>query len=253
METIGLDFVDGVSTITLDRGKANPINHTMVREINQVLKDMMEIEEVKGLMITGKENFFTAGLDLPELYQYDKSQFKVFWKDFLEMISGFMLFEKPLVAAISGHSPAGGTVMALGCDYRIMSSGNYKIGLNEIPVGIIVPRLIFEGYAFLLGRNKAYNYLMEGKLYGPDEALAIGMIDELAMPDDTYPRAIAALERYLSFDQDAWRETKKNTRIAALKPFTVYNEAEMQASMEQWWLPSTRAKMEEFIDRLKRK
>jgi Delta3-Delta2-enoyl-CoA isomerase len=253
METILLDYVDGLTAINLNRGKANPINHTMVKELTAVLKDLHEMEEVKGVIITGKENFFSAGLDLPELYEYDKIEFQRFWRDFIQMITDFMMFDKPLVADITGHSPAGGTVIALGCDYKVMAAGNYKIGLNEIPVGLIVPRLIYEGYAFHLGHKKAYNYIMGGKLYSPDEALAIGLVDELAMPDQTYGKAVQAIERYLSFDQTAWRETKKNTKIAALKPYAQMSEESLDMAMELWWQPSTREKMAAFIAGLKKK
>jgi len=247
METIQISQENGITVIKLDRGKANPINHTMVNEIRSVLAELSRLEEVGGVILTGKEHFFSAGLDLPELYQYDKPTFERFWNNFLSLIVEIMMFEKPIIAAVTGHSPAGGCVLTLGCDYKIMSEGNYKIGLNEIPVGIIVPRVIFEGYAFHLGANKAYTYLMEGKLYSPAEAKEIGLIDEVAPPEETLNRAIAVMRRYLSFNRNAWLETKKRTKIARLKPYIYPDDEEMTALKNHWWDPATRAQMEGFI------
>src|SRR5690606_3428918 len=127
----------------------------------------------------GKENFFSAGLDLITLFDYNVDQIREFWNLFLEATSLLASFPKPIAAAISGHSPAGGCVFALCCDYRIMAEGNFVIGLNEIPVGLIVPESIFQLYAFWIGRRNAYQNLLEGKLLTPNEAKAQGLVDDV--------------------------------------------------------------------------
>ncbi len=144
MNTFKLSVRDKIAYLTLDRGSSNAINAEMVHELTDMLQNLEKDDQVGGLILTGKEGFFSAGLDLIELYNYNEAEIKQFWNDFLAMVSVFVGFKKPMISAISGHSPAGGCVMAICSDYRIMAEGKYIIGLNEVPVGIIVPDSIFH-------------------------------------------------------------------------------------------------------------
>jgi 3,2-trans-enoyl-CoA isomerase len=155
----------------------------MVNELADCIKKLEDDDNVGGVILTGKEGFFSSGIDLVEAYDYNEQESREFWVDFLVLQNVLAAFRKPIVAAISGHSPAGGCILAICCDYRVMASGAFIIGLNEIPVGIIVPDTVFNLYSFWLGRHKAYQYLMEGKLLKVNEALEAGLIDEIAAPD----------------------------------------------------------------------
>src|SRR5690606_32452196 len=108
------------------------------------------------------------GLDLITLFEYDEAKIHEFWESFIALIYDLAAFPKPSIAAITGHSPAGGCVLALCCDHRVMAEGDYIIGLNEVPVGIIVPQCIFELYSFWLGSARASKFLLEGKLLAPN-------------------------------------------------------------------------------------
>src|ERR1700761_8137950 len=174
MDTIQVSINNRLAVITLDRGRSNPINHQMVKDLIACINELDADNNVGGAVITGKTGFFSSGIDLIEAYDYDEAQIKQFWIDFLALPAALALFKKPLVAAINGHSPAGGCIIALCCDYRVMVEGPFIIGLNEIPVGIIVPNSIFALYSFWLGKRKAYQYLLEGKLLNTAEALDAG-------------------------------------------------------------------------------
>ena len=184
MSTIQININDRLAVVTLDRGRSNPINHQMVKDLVAGVQQLEQDDNVGGLIITGKPGFFSSGIDLIEAYGYDEEQIRAFWTDFLALPSALASFKKPLVAAINGHSPAGGCVLALCCDYRVMVEGAFIIGLNEIPVGIIVPDSIFNLYAFCIGERKAYQYLIEGKLLNVSEAHFAGLIDEVSTADD---------------------------------------------------------------------
>src|ERR1700744_6217666 len=178
MSTIQVTISNRLATIILDRGRSNPINHQMVKDLATCIKELDADSNVGGVIITGKPGFFSSGIDLMEAYDYNEEQIKQFWIDFLALPRALASFSKPLVAAISGHSPAGGCVIAVCCDYRLMADGQFIIGLNEIPVGIVVPDGIFNLYSFWLGKRKAYQYIMEGKLLDVAGALKVGLIDE---------------------------------------------------------------------------
>ena len=144
MNTIKVSIKDRLAIITLNRGKSNALNREMIKELNDILTHIDEDDAIGGVLITGRENFFSAGLDLIELYDYNEEEVLSFWKLFLTFTANLTAFKKPLVSAINGHSPAGGCVIALACDARVMAVGKFIIGLNEVPVGIIVPKSIFD-------------------------------------------------------------------------------------------------------------
>ena len=131
MSTFQITASNGLATLTLDRGRSNPINHQMVKELVACITQLNDDDNVGGLIITGKPGFFSSGIDLIEAYDYDEEQIKQFWIDFLALPGALSAFKKPLIAAINGHSPAGGCVIALCCDYRVMVEGQFIIGLNE--------------------------------------------------------------------------------------------------------------------------
>jgi 3,2-trans-enoyl-CoA isomerase len=182
MNTIKVRIKDKIAVLSLDRGRSNAINSEMVSELHQMIRNIENDDSIAGLIITGKEGFFSAGLDLIELYNYDEDQIREFWVEFLSLVTSMVSFKKPMIAAISGHSPAGGCVLAICCDYRVMAEGKFIIGLNEVPVGIIVPESIFHLYAFWLGNAPAYRALLEGKLMNTQEALSAGLVDEVVKP-----------------------------------------------------------------------
>ena len=204
MSTIQLTINDRLAVVTLDRGRSNPINHQMIQELLACIKELETDNNVGGVIITGKPGFFSSGIDLMEAYDYNEEQIKQFWTDFLAMPRALATFKKPMVAAINGHSPAGGCVLAICCDYRVMVEGQFIIGLNEIPVGIIVPDSIFNLYAFWLGQHKAYQYIMEGKLLNVAEALASGLINEVTTAENLMQAAEKKIRTYMQLNPVTW-------------------------------------------------
>ncbi|MEZ5036025.1 MAG: enoyl-CoA hydratase/isomerase family protein [Chitinophagales bacterium] len=252
MEFIKINKKINYAILQMDRGKSNPINQQFVDEFIEALNQLLLDEKVLGIVITGKENFFSAGLDIPELYSYDEAQFDVFWKKFLQMILQLSKFNKPMVAAITGHAPAGGCIIANGCDYRVMADGNYKIGLNEIPVGIVVPKGVYAQYSMWIGTRNAYQYLMEGKLYSPKHAQEIGLIDEVVPLENVLERAEAKLKQYLQYEQSGWRLTKTQLRQSVVDTMESLTDKEMIMFQKQWWSEPVRSILGAFIDKLKK-
>ena len=251
MNTLQLSITDKLAVITLDRGRSNPINAEMVAELTDLIGKLADDEQVGGVILTGKENFFSAGLDLIEVYDYDEEKAKQFWIDFLNLQSVLVSFKKPMVAAISGHSPAGGCVLAICCDYRVMAAGKYIIGLNEIPVGIIVPDSIGQVYSFWIGKRKAYQYLLEGKLIGVDEALADGLIDEVCDAADVLAAAEKKAQTYMKLNPVTWGQSKMNLRKGLISQINAGQSEALDVMLKQWWSPATRQTLQAIIHNLK--
>ena len=253
MKTIEVTIKDHLAIITLNRGKSNSLNREMVTELTDMLNNIENDQSIRGVMITGREHFFSAGLDLIELYDYNEEEAKSFWHLFLNFTAKITAFKKPMVAAINGHSPAGGCVIALACDARVMAEGKYIIGLNEVPVGIIVPNCIFSLYSFWLGQANASRSLLEGKLFNPEEALAVGLVDELVKPESILTAAERRVRKYMAFDSTTWSQSKVNIRRELIAITSADQSADLDVMLKQWWSPNTRAILKTIINSLQKR
>jgi 3,2-trans-enoyl-CoA isomerase len=178
MKTLKRIDKEGYTIIKMDRGKVNAINAEMLSELREVFHNLEEDDAVRGVILTGKPHFFSAGLDLIELIEYDQKQISDFFEALGALYTQLVRFPKPFISAITGHAPAGGCVLALTSDNRYMAEGEkYRIGLNEVAVNIQISQNLTEAYAFWMGDGRASRYLLEGKLLSGPEALSAGLVD----------------------------------------------------------------------------
>lgn len=251
MEFIKITVEERVSHIYLDRGKSNALHQEMLEELREAIRDAQENPAVEGLILHGKEGFFSAGLDLITLYEYDEEQVRRFWHTFMEVIRTLVAFDKPAVAAITGHSPAAGCVLASCCDYRVMADGDFIIGLNEVSVGLIVPDSIFQLYGFWVGVARAYRFLLEGRLLKPHEALEAGLVDKVVDSRSIRTAAERQLRNYTQYERNPWRQSKRNMRQALIAAFDANQDETIETVLKQWWSPGTRSIVKTIIENLK--
>lgn len=238
--------------LQLNRGKANALNQQMIDELSHFFKQALADQDVGGVVLIGKDHFFSGGVDLTEVYFYSSDAIKHFWGSFLQLATQMLDFNKPLVAAISGHSPAGGCIMALTCDYRIMANGEkYQIGLNEIAVGITPRASILQLYTSLIGPRKAYQYLLEGKLLTPQKALEDGLVDALAELKDLRKQAQAKIESYLQLPRKAFRQTKAILRQELIQSMRKNQDAELDKLHQQLMSKESKLIMGKLVEYLK--
>lgn len=253
MNTIKVTVKERVAIITLNRGRSNAMNSEMITELNDMFRNIESDSNISGVIVTGQEQFFSAGLDLIELYNYNEAEASAFWHLFLEFVATITAFRKPFVAAINGHSPAGGCVIALAADYRVMAEGKSIIGLNEVPVGIIVPNSIFKLYAFWLGQASAARSLLDGRLFLPEEALAEGLVDEVVNPAGILTAADRRVRKYMAMERNTWEQSKLNIRSELIDASKADHTEELELMLRQWWSPTTRSILKTIIDNLQKK
>ncbi|NQD70540.1 enoyl-CoA hydratase/isomerase family protein [Sphingobacterium shayense] len=249
-EFIKSQNTDHILHLGLDRGRSNALHMEMVLELTQELERAKNDPAVEGIVLHGKEGFFSSGLDLITLYEYDEKGITEFWNAFMDLVYNLTSFPKPSIAAVTGHSPAGGCVLAICCDYRVMAEGEFIIGLNEVPVGIVVPSSIFSLYSFWIGQAQAYRNLLEGKLLNPTDAYSCGLIDETVPADRILTAAARKAKVYAQFDKTAWATTKLNLRKELLKTLEDSKTIAINQVLEQWWKPSTRQILKTIIGNL---
>lgn len=253
MSTLQTTVKDRIAIIQLDRGKSNAINMEMMSELSQMVSNVEKDDQIGGLLLTGKEGFFSSGLDLIALYGLNEKEAREFWQRFMALTTQLLAFPKPMAVSITGHSPAGGCVLSLCADYRVMAKGEYIIGLNEIPVGVIAPEFIFHLYSFWVGERKAYQMLLEGKLNSPEEALKIGLVDELVDFNTILGVTEKKLRLYMSFEPNTWQESKKNLRRDLMQKMSVNRDQNLEIILQQWWSPGTRNALKAIIDNFGKK
>lgn len=248
MKNLILTEKEGYTLVQMNRGKVNAINQEMVDELRQVFSNLEKDPEVKGVILTGQPHFFSAGLDLIELISYDKAQISSFFSDFGALYLELVQFTKPFISAITGHSPAGGCVLAITSDNRYMAEGDkYVIGLNEVAVNIQISQNLTEIYAFWMGEGLASRYILEGKLLSGKEAVAAGLVDELTPLDQVVERAEKQMQGYLKADQEILKNTKYKVRKHLLEKLDLQAGNALKEASELWWKPAIRAKMEAYV------
>jgi len=159
----------------------------------------------------------------------------------------------PVFAAIGGHNPAGGTVYTIFCDRRIAAGGNFRMGLNEVAVGLTLPALVFDAYRLLLGQRQAEKLAVIGALISPEEALACGLVDELCEPDDVLTTAIARLREMLNLPRQAMLRTRKMARRPLVGIFDGLDEGMIDAITDGWFSDETQKVLKELVESLGKK
>jgi Delta3-Delta2-enoyl-CoA isomerase len=237
-----------IRELRLDRPPANALSPELVDALSAAIASAPG-EGVRALVLSGASGMFSAGLDVPQLLTFDRPAIRELWKNFYAMLRGIAASPVPVAAAITGHAPAGGAVISLFCDYRVMAEGDFKIGLNEVQVGIPLPPVIHRALRRLLGSHRAERLAVGATLLPAAEALRVGFVDELAPGDQVAARAAEWCQRLLAFPPEAMTETRRLAR-ADLVAFFDGTEDELDLMTGFWFNPETQGALRALVERL---
>lgn len=235
---------------------ARPPVNALNPELLSLLRDAIATapgEGTRGLVISGGPKVFSAGLDVPALMNMDRDELEAGWREFFGVLEALARSPLPSVAAIAGHSPAGGAVMSLFCDYRVMARGPYRIGLNEVQVGLIVPECIQYALRRLVGIYRAERLLIAGAMIDSEHALAIGMVDELTDIDHVSTRAVAWLQELLALPSKAMRATRAIARADLVEAISDPTRLDLPRFLDEWYSEETQAVLTALVTRLRSK
>jgi enoyl-CoA hydratase len=207
-ELTAYELDDGLATITLDDGKVNALSPEMLGSIGAAL-DRAEADEAVVVM-TGRRRTFSAGFDL-------KSE------DWPTMLTAgartaerMLSFPRPIVVACNGNALAMGAFLLLSADHRVGARGDYKIGLNEVAIGLTLPYFGIALARHRLTRPAFDRCAVTGVILDPDEACAAGFLDAAVAPEEVQATAREAADRLAGIDMNAHHSTKLRIRAAAL-------------------------------------
>src|SRR4051812_2416801 len=244
MEFVRTSIKDGIAEVRLERGPVNALEDQIVEELSTCFRQNGEDEQVRAIVLTGSGKFFSFGFDIPRFLSHPRESFAAYLTRFTTLYREIFSHPKPVVAAINGHAVAGGCMLAIACDARIMAQGKAKIGLNEIGFGSSV----FAGSVAMLvccvGPRRAQDILYGGKLYPSEEALALGLIDAIA-GEPELPGTAHDLARTLgSRDPAAFRSIKSMLRRPVLEEMLAREPESIREFVDIWYSERIRKNLE---------
>jgi enoyl-CoA hydratase/carnithine racemase len=187
-EFVNLEVEAGVGTIRLDRPPVNALNNQVQAELAAAAREAGERDDVRAVILYGGQKSFAGGADIKEMAARSYVQMRRFGAELTASLQSIAEIPKPTVAAITGYALGGGLELALTADRRV-AGDNVKVGQPEIQLGIIPGAGGTQRLARLIGPSKAKDLIYTGRFVKAEEALALGIVDEVVAPDDVYTAA----------------------------------------------------------------
>ncbi len=246
-----------IREIRLARPPVNALNTELCRALIHAV-DSAVAAGVRGIVLTGNERIFSAGMDVPYLLSLGENRHALHdaWQAFFGAARALADARVPVVAAITGHAPAGGCVLALCCDYRVMARSTdperpFAIGLNETQVGLVAPEGIQRLMRRLVGPHRAERLLVAGEMVPAERAQAIGLVDELVDQAEVVARAVAWLEHLLKLPHHPMLQTRAIARadvVEAMSPELI----QLDRFIDAWDAPDTQAALHALVAKLRK-
>lgn len=248
---------DSIRELRLARAPVNALDPGLVRALRDAIEAAPR-DGARALLLSGTPGMFSAGLDVPALLQLDRAGMRAFWADFFGLCAALARSPIPVAAALTGHSPAGGAVLAIQCDYRVMARSidaakPFRIGLNEVQVGLVVPEVIQFSLRRLVGIYRAERLMVVGAMPSAEQAQAIGFVDELVEIDQVVPRAREWLGELLALPAHALLATRRLARADLSAVYADPSNFGIESFVDGWFAPETQAVLHALVARLKSK
>ena len=227
---------DGVRRIVLVAGRGNALGPKLLSEIERAFDP--ESHEPGPVVLTGRGSSFCTGLDLSIAYELDREGMRELMSRFHRALRAVLGWPGPVVASIQGHALAGGALLALCADARVMASGGGRFGIHGVQLGVVYPQIAVEVLRWRIERGLAERVLYRGRIRPAHEALEAGLVDELADPE-------ALVER--SGQYALARLAPAGLKSAVLRPVLDRlggeDEEDAERWLDHWFAEGTREKV----------
>lgn len=243
MDFVTLEKSDGIAVLSIRRGNVNALNGLVVHQLREHLKALEMDRETRAIILTGSGKFFSFGFDVPEFLTFTKEQFTEFVINFTDLYKSIFLYSKPIVAALNGHTIAGGCMLALACDYRVMVGEKAKISLNEISFSSSLFAGSTEILRFWVGSANATAILYSGAMYPADEAQRLGLVHYIAKLEDYMSEARKTALVLASKDPSAFASIKSLLRKYVADEILNRERESIKEFVDIWYSESTRASL----------
>ncbi|MBD8526552.1 enoyl-CoA hydratase/isomerase family protein [Pseudomarimonas arenosa] len=241
-----------VFEIRLARPPVNALNPELLTALTDAVMIAPQ-EGARSLIVSGGSGVFSAGLDVPYLLTLERAALEEAWRSFFRACAALATSKIPVACAITGHSPAGGAVLSLYADYRVMAEGDFRIGLNETQVGLIIPETIHYALRRLVGAHRAERLTTSGAMIDSAQALRIGMVDELAPLDQVIARAQSWAELHNQLPRSAMLGNRAIARRDLIEATGRPEQLDLSQFLDAWFNEETQSVLHAVVARLKAK
>jgi len=240
---------DEVLEIRLERPPANALSPELIEALHRAVR-AAPATGARGLVLSGRPGMFSAGLDVPLFVRLDRDGARTAWRAFLDLMRSLCEMPLPLACALTGHAPAGGCVLALCCHWRVQAQGAFKIGLNEVAVGVRVPEPIWTAARHVVGSRVAERMCTGAELFDVDTAQRFGLVDEVVAPEEVVPRALAWVRAQLALPSATLRNTRALVRRELADSFDACDAKALESFLDEWFGPEAQAALQAVVARL---
>ncbi len=219
------ELKDRIATITIDDGKVNAFSIPMLEAVHAAF-DQAERDEAI-VILTGRENYFSAGFDLKVFAGGEVDQVIEMLTLGATLVERILGFARPVITACSGHTVAAGAFLPLAADMRIGIEGPYRIGLNEVKIGLSVPWFVIELARQRLAPAHFNRAVVSATMHSPSEAVSAGFFDRVVPADELRAASLGAAAELAELNPQAHAATKLRVRGDALKAIRSAIETEL--------------------------
>jgi len=247
MSTVRLELKDAVAVVRLDKARGNAIDPALVADLKRVVAEAAGDEGVRGLLLASAHpKLFCPGLDLVSLSTLDRAAMESFMLGFAEAVWALYGLRKPMLAAVNGAAVAGGCILAMTADYRILKRGA-AIGLNEVKVGVPLPWSVSLLLRETVHTPALSRIALLGRNFSDEEALAVGLADEVLGADGFEEACLARLAEFAEKDAYALGTTKAYLRAHTLAEMRTSEHETLAAFLDGWFSPATQERIHQTV------
>jgi enoyl-CoA hydratase len=250
-QPVTLSIDQGLATVRLERAHGNAINDELVRGLMTACQETEADPEVRGVLLAGGGKLFCPGLDLQELVELDRATMVGVLHRFNACILMLYTHSKPVVAALHGHAVAGGCVLSLTADWRVLRQGA-MVGLNEVKVGVPFPFGVSMVLRESVPRASLEEVVMFGRNYRDDEAIRAGLVHEVRPAEGFEQYCLERLQELADKDPRAFAITKRYLRSATAERIRANDPQLAEEFLDSWFSTETRQKIKAIVAALKK-
>lgn len=222
--------------VTINSNQGNRINEGFFQDLHNTLDFIEETHPNKPVVLTAEGNIFSAGLDVVEVFSTIATapfeQVRDFFKRFRDANLRLFSFPAPTIAVINGHAIAGGTILAMMCDYRIAVDAPIKLGLTEMQVGTPIPPSYVKLFQYVLGESNVHDIVLRGQVILADKAKQVNILHELIPANELEETAHKIAKEYAALSMESYRYTKQIMQQNVLDQIKQLDKADEEAVRE---------------------
>jgi Delta3-Delta2-enoyl-CoA isomerase len=237
-----------LAVLRLDKPRGNAIDEPLVDELTAACSSLDADAGVAGVLLASAHpKLFCPGLDLVGLLEYDRPAMQRFMGKFAGLVWQLYGLRKPVVAGLGGHAIAGGCILALTADHRVLARGGVQIGLNEVRIGVPLPWSVAVLLRATVPPGALARVALLGRNFADDEALAAGLADELADAAGFEDFCLRRLEEFAEKDAAGVGTTKAWLRSDALREMHQHEGRLSGEWLDAWFSEATRGRIREIV------